>query len=187
MNITIISGSIRNNRNSHRVSLYLEKRFNSEAGIHASIIDLNALNIPLLVDNWDKIPEYDAHAEAVVKQLEQSDAFIWLSPEYNGSYTPALKNFVDHFPLKVFKNKPVGAVSVSTGSIGGIRGGMQLQQLALAVMAYAVPQMLLVPSVTYKFSEEGELLDESFQRFVNLFVNDVLWVSKAFKQSEQKV
>lgn len=184
LNITIISGSIRQNRNSHRVSLYLHTRLNQENDAIASIIDLSVEHLPLLTDSWDKHPEQHEAFSKLVKQMEETDAFIWVSPEYNGSYTPALKNFIDNFPLGALKKKPVGVVSVSTGSIGGIRGGIQMQQLALAIQAYAVPQMLLVPQVTVKFDENGNLLDDLFLKHLNLFIHELSWIGQAIKDKK---
>ena len=181
IHITIISGSIRQSRNSHRVSLSLNTLLNQGSVTSSSIIDLAAEGVPLLNDLWDKHPEYNEAFQKIVTQLENSDAFIWVSPEYNGSYTPALKNFIDNFPLRVFKKKPVGVVSVSTGSIGGIRGGIQMQQLALAIQAYAVPQMLLVPQVHLNFSEEGTALDENFAKQINFFIDEIKWIAEAIK------
>jgi len=185
LNITIISGSIRQSRNSHRISLYLYDRLNKEANTSASIIDLSAEQLPLMTDAWDKHPEQTDAFGKLVTQLEQSDAFIWVSPEYNGSFTPAIKNFIDNFPIRAFKNKPVGVVSVSTGSMGGIRGGIQMQQLALAIQAYAVPQMLLVPQITVKFDEEGKLLDELFNKNLSLFIDELSWIGEAIKEKNK--
>jgi NAD(P)H-dependent FMN reductase len=176
---TIISGSIRQNRNSHRVSMHLMERLNSEPNSKAELIDLAAENLPALTDLWDKHPQHAAAFTKLADTLNNSDAFIWVSPEYNGSYTAALKNFIDHFPKQAFYRKPVGVVSVSAGALGGIRGAMNMQELALAVQGYALPQMLLVPQVTSKFDAAGALTDESFNKQLSLFVTELVWLSEA--------
>ena len=181
INYTIISGSIRQNRNSHRVSLYLMERFNSEPNSQAALIDLAALNLPVMTDLWDKHPQQLEAYTQLANTLKNSDAFIWVSPEYNGSYTPALKNFIDHFPKNAFYRKPVGVVSVSTGSLGGIRGGINMQELAIAVQAYALPQMLLVPQVINKFDLSGALTDTTYTKQVDTFMTELKWLSDAVK------
>jgi NAD(P)H-dependent FMN reductase len=182
LNYTIISGSIRQNRNSHRVSLHLLERLNSEPNSKAELIDLAEANLPIMTDLWDKHPEHTEAFTKLANTLQKSDAFIWVSPEYNGSYTPALKNFIDHFPKQAFYRKPVGVVSVSMGTLGGIRGALNMQELALAVQAYALPQMLLVPQVTNKFDTIGTITDELFNKQLNLFVTELIWISEAVKQ-----
>ncbi|MBC7488600.1 MAG: NAD(P)H-dependent oxidoreductase [Cytophagaceae bacterium] len=181
LNYTIISGSIRQNRNSHRVSLHLMERINSEPNSKAQLIDLAEANLPVMTDLWDKHPQHTEAYTKLADTLKNSDAFIWVSPEYNGSYTAALKNFIDHFPKQAFYRKPVGVVSVSTGALGGIRGAMNMQELALAVQAYALPQMLLVPQVTAKFDSAGAVTDETFSKQLNLFVTELTWLSDALK------
>ncbi len=182
LNYTIISGSIRQNRNSHRVSLHLMERINGEPNSKAELIDLAVANLPVMTDLWDKHPEHTEVYTKLADTLKNSDAFIWVSPEYNGSYTPALKNFIDHFPKQAFYRKPVGVVSVSAGPLGGIRGAMNMQELALAVQAYALPQMLLVPQVTDKFDAVGMITDETINKQLNLFVAELIWLSEAVKK-----
>jgi len=181
LNYTIISGSIRQNRNSHRVSLHLYERLNSEPNSKAEILDLAEANLPVMTDVWDKHPQHTEAYTKLANTLRTTDAFIWVSPEYNGSYTPALKNFIDAFPKSAFYRKPVGVVSVSTGGLGGIRGALNMQELALAVQAYALPQMLLVPQVTAKFDIAGAVTDETFNKQLNLFVSELIWLSEALK------
>ncbi len=45
-----------------------------------------------------------------------ANAFIIVTPEYNGSYTPAMKNLFDHFPKQI--HKPFGIVTASTRGDG---------------------------------------------------------------------
>jgi len=118
-------------------------------------------------------------------KLSAADAMIFVTPEYNGSYSLALKNMVDYFGLKVFEKKAIGVAAVSTGALGGIRAAVQLQQLILAIYAIPVPQMLLVPSVLTRFDEFGKLIDDLFAKNVDRFVNDFLWFAEALHEKKK--
>ena len=67
----------------------------------------------------------------------EADAFILVSPEYNGSYSPAMKNLVDHFPKQ--HHKPFGIATASPGPLGGIRASQQMQLLVNALFGIASP------------------------------------------------
>ncbi len=48
--------------------------------------------------------------------IKEADGFIFLSPEYNFTLSPALTNMVDHFPPSSFRHKPAGVVTYSMGN-----------------------------------------------------------------------
>jgi NAD(P)H-dependent FMN reductase len=174
--IAIISASTRKHRLSHRVALFLNNHLHG-LGYGISLIDLNEYRIPLFEETIDKLDIPDEHVLQVFKKLNDADALIFVSPEYNGSYTSALKNLVDHYPKSTFHRKPIGVVSVSTGALGGMRGALQMQDLAAALYGITLPQMLLVPHVQKNFNEEGNLIDDSFIKNINAFVSEFLWLS----------
>lgn len=103
-----------------------------------------------------------------------ANAFILVTPEFNGSYTPAMKNLLDHFPKQ--GRKPFGIVTASPGMMGGIRATQQMQLLINALFGIASPHMLVVGAVDKKFDAEGNLLDKSFEKNVDVFVNEFLWL-----------
>jgi NAD(P)H-dependent FMN reductase len=105
-----------------------------------------------------------------------SNAFIIVTPEYNGSYTPAMKNLFDHFPKQM--HKAFGIVTASTGSLGGIRASQQLQLLIGALFGIPSPYMLVTPHVDKKFDKEGNLIDQSFSNAIHNFVTEFLWLAE---------
>jgi NAD(P)H-dependent FMN reductase len=112
-----------------------------------------------------------------------ADAFIIVTPEYNGSYSPAMQNMFDHFPKQ--QRKPFGLVTASPGAMGGMRAAMQLQQFTMALFGIPSPYMLLTPQVDKKFDTEGNLLDASFQKSVDTFIKEYLWLAE--KVVDEKV
>jgi hypothetical protein len=48
-----------------------------------------------------------------------------------------------------------------------------------ALFGIAAPNMLLVPFLDQKFSPEGELTDAGFQKSVDTFTNEFLWLAEA--------
>ena len=99
MNIEIISGSPRKDSLSHRVVLFLQKYLSEKTEHNVNIIDVRDWAFPLLqqevFSNVERAPE---ELKPLAKRMFEANAFIMVSPEYNGSYTSALKNLFDHFP-----------------------------------------------------------------------------------------
>jgi len=162
MKITIISSSTRTGRISHRVALALEKQI-KKVGHEAEVIDLLTLELPQFAERLAYLEEKPESWQKTLDTLQASDGLIFLTPEYNGSFSSGLKNCIDVFAKAGFKDKPIGVATGSTGSMGGIRAAYQLQQVILSLGAYPQPQMLTVGSMKKRFDETGELIDADYQ------------------------
>jgi NAD(P)H-dependent FMN reductase len=182
MNITIVSGSIRPGRTSHRVALALEKALTSRA-IGCSILDLQVLNLPPFSERFHLMPEKPGPFLAASEQLQASDGIIFVTPEYNGGITSALKNLIDTFGKVEFAGKPIGVATASTGMMGGVRAAYQLQQTILALQAYPQPQMLLAGEVTKNLDETGEVLNPAFLAKIEAFVGAFVGFASKFQST----
>ncbi|HEY0273330.1 MAG TPA: NAD(P)H-dependent oxidoreductase [Chitinophaga sp.] len=179
MTIAIVSGSTRTGRLSHNVSLVLAAKLQHLTGQVPVMIDLAAYDIPPFEETLDKQSIPSAGLRQISGLLQTADALLFVSPEYNGSYTPALKNMVDSLGKKEFARKVIGSVSVSTGSLGGLRGALSMQQLVLAVWGIALPQMLLVPVVQDKVNHKAEFTDPKFETKATDFLKEFIWLASA--------
>lgn len=184
MNIILISGSTRLSRLSHRVTLALEQKIR-EAGHSAEILDLAAYNFPVFEEVLAKLPDPPAGLREFSEKIRQADAAIFISPEYNGGYSSALKNAVDYLKDREFSGKVVGVASVSSGVLGGIRAALNMQELVLGVGGYAIPQMLTVGEISRRFDETGGLLDPGFAPKMAGFLNSFLWLAAAVFEKKQ--
>ena len=177
MNIEIIAGSPRKESVTHRVALFLQRLLTERTEHNINIIDVRDWALPLLQQevytSVDRTPEV---LKPLSGRMFDANAFILVSPEYNGSYTPALKNLFDHFPKQ--SHKTFGIVTASPGAMGGMRASQQMQLLINALFGIGLPNMLIVPAVDKKFDHEGALLDTGFQKNADLFVHEFLWLAE---------
>ncbi|MBK8555325.1 MAG: NAD(P)H-dependent oxidoreductase [Lewinellaceae bacterium] len=184
MHITIISGSTRLNRQSHSVALALQARIN-DSGIHsAEILDLAAYQFPIMEEVLHRHPNPPDGLDDFAEKIRRSDAHIFVSPEYNGSYTSALKNAVDYLKESEFSKKVIGVAAVSAGGMGGMRAALAMQQLVLGVGAYALPQMLLVGQVGQRFDADGKLLDPLFDKNMQVFLSNFSFLAEAVTEKK---
>ena len=184
MHITILSSSTRIDRLSHRVALALEKIVNAGGQHSASVLDLAAYHFPMIEEVLHRHPNPPEGLAEFSIQIRQSDAHLFVSPEYNGTYTSALKNAVDYLRENEFSKKTIGVVSVSTGALGGIRAALSMQELVLGVSGFPLPQMLTVPQVAQKFEESGEVLDAAFGQKIQAFLGNFFWLAEAVAEKK---
>ncbi len=186
MNIEIVSGSPRNQSVSYRVALFLQKFLSEKSEHTVNIIDVRDWQFPLLqqevFSSVEKAPE---ELKPLAKRMFSANAFILVTPEYNGSYTPAMKNLFDHFPKQL--HKTFGIVTASPGALGGMRASQQIQLLINALFGIGSPHMLITPFVDKKFDADGNLLDASFQNSVDVFVTEFLWLAESLSVEMQEL
>ncbi len=176
MKIEIISGSPRVNSVTRRVALHLKNWISQHTSHETSIIDMKDWNIPHVQSVWVTPDKAPVEFQPLAHRIFDADAIILVTPEYNGSYSPAMKNLLDHFPKQ--HHKPFGIVTASPGAMGGMRASQQLLLLIPALFGITSPYMLVVPAVDKKFSPDGDLLDENFQNSVVNFINEFTWLAE---------
>tara|TARA_B100000963_G_C22621207_1_gene670067 strand:+ start:2297 stop:2896 length:600 start_codon:yes stop_codon:yes gene_type:complete len=120
MKISIISGSHRLNSQSKKISIFLKNNL-SEMGaeLDTFILDLAKQALPL----WS--PEkkegegvWGKAWNSISDNLNKSDGFIFVVPEYGGMATPAAKNIFLLCGNGEFAHKPGLIVSISSGNGG---------------------------------------------------------------------
>jgi NAD(P)H-dependent FMN reductase len=176
MQIEIISGSPRQHSITHRVALYLHKLFLDRTEHEVGLLEVRNYPLPLLQKVFTTVEDAPVEFRELAQRVFSADAFIIVTPEYNGSYSPAMQNLFDHFPKQ--QHKVFGLVTASSGALGGMRAAMQLQQFVLALFGIPSPYMLVTPHVDKKFDEHGNLLDPLFQKSIDVFVNEYLWLTE---------
>jgi NAD(P)H-dependent FMN reductase len=176
MRIEIISGSPRKNSITHRVALHLAKHLTNSTDHEVNLIDVRDWDLPFVQAVYTCVDKTPEPFKALSERIFNADAFILVSPEYNGSYSPALKNLLDHYPKQ--HHKPFGIVTASPGALGGIRGALEMQSLVSALFGIFSPYMLLVGGVEKKFDAEGNLLDENFHHSIHNFESEFLWLAE---------
>ncbi len=176
MNIEIISGSPRKESVSHRVAVFLKKYLTEKTNHTVDIIDVRDWNLPLLQQVFTSVEKTPDAYKPLAQRMFAADAYILVTPEYNGSYSPALQNLMDHFPKQ--SHKAFGVVTASPGAMGGMRATQQLLLLVPALFGIASPYMLVTPFVDKKFDADGNLTDAGFEKSIDLFAKEFLWLAE---------
>ncbi|MAI61202.1 MAG: hypothetical protein CBB87_01780 [Micavibrio sp. TMED27] len=119
MKFVALSGSHRTDSESSKVAHWLIDHLKGK-GHEGSVIDLGKADIPLWsTDAWDQDSELSAFMKPFLKQVDEADALILVSPEWAGMVPGALKNFLLYVSGHVAAYKPTLIVGVSSGR-GGI-------------------------------------------------------------------
>ena len=177
--ISIISSSIRTDRNSHRVALYFKKYLEENNLAIVEILDLKKYNFPLFEERLKFQKSATAAALDFAWKIKSADGVIIITPEYNGGYPASLKNAIDLL-YEEWHHKPVAISTVSDGNFGGSQVLISLQFLLWKMHAWTVPAMFPVPDVIDAFDEMGNLSGSRvFEKRTANFINELLWCIEA--------
>ncbi|MFN8285330.1 MAG: NAD(P)H-dependent oxidoreductase [Chitinophagales bacterium] len=178
MKITIISGSPRKQSVTVRVARFLQKYLQEKYPAHQyTLVAMSEHPLPFVEKVWSTINDVPQEHKELALSVFEADAFILVTPEYNGSYSSALKNLLDHFPKQA--KKVFGISTASPGAMGGMRAAQQMQNMICGMFGVPCPNMLIVPAVDKKFNAESELVEDSFCNSVHTFANEFIWLTEA--------
>ena len=146
------SGSI-NQALARRIARELEAR-------GESVWVANLTNYPMPLYNADDeardgVPD---SAVALAHQLRAAEVLVVVSPEYNGAFTPLLKNTVDwmtRVDVAVLAHLTVLLASASPGKGGGANGAAMVRQWMTNIGVAVAPRTLSVGSAT--LGDDGEV------------------------------
>ncbi len=146
MNLLIVSASQKTNSQSAKVARYLAET--TEHFEQITHLDLCQLNIPFWDGEQSSKEDVTSDWLSVEAQLDSCDAMILITPEWGGTASPLLKNFLLMCDGQQTAHKPALLVSV----VDGISGAYPIAELRMNAFKnnklVAIPDHLIIRNVT---------------------------------------
>lgn len=161
MRLLVLSGSLR--RESFNTALARATREVAPEGVEVEIYDGLGL-IPHYDQDLDhedvETPEPVADLR---RRIEEADALLMITPEYNGATSGVLKNAIDWASARHrgswLRNKTVAVAGASTGQYGALWAQQDLKRILGIAGARVVGGELPVSSAHQRFDAHGRLVD----------------------------
>jgi NAD(P)H-dependent FMN reductase len=131
--LMIVVGSVRPGRVGLPIAEWVKGEAEKTGKFEIDFVDLAELNLPFMDEpNHPRLQKYTKqHTLDWSARVAAAEAFIFVTPEYNYSFSPALKNALDYVSLEWWR-KPLGYVSYG-GVSGGTRGVAALMTVTTAL------------------------------------------------------
>ncbi len=167
LSVLVLSGSSRRDSLNGRLAA-LAARVASEAGAHVDLATPHEFDVP----GYDGDDEADSGipsgAAEFRRRLLGTDAFLLVSPEYNGSMPGVVKNLIDwtsRFRPQPFDGRHALLMSASPSLAGGNRGLWALRVPLEHLGTHVFPDMFSL-SKAHKALVDGDIADPALrQRF----------------------
>lgn len=120
--ITLISATNRPGSFTEKVAAVYRQRLEAK-GVDYRYLSLMDMPQDLINNKMYDLPRNAAMQELEAQYLIPATKFIFIMPEYNGSFPGVLKAFIDASDIRqCFHNKKAALVGVSDGRAGNLRG-----------------------------------------------------------------
>ena len=156
MKLKIILASVRKERLGDRVTSWVTQTLDKES-IKYELLDLKEYTMPF-VDGGQPFSLNKKYPHASVQKwsakIDEADAYIFVTCEYNHGYPASLKNAIDWLGMEWW-GKPIGFVSYSDGPVGGARCVEQLRQVVSNFNMYDIRNAISLGKAQDIITEKG--------------------------------
>jgi NAD(P)H-dependent FMN reductase len=182
INIPIVLGSSRIGRQSFKVARFILSRMTGDPRLRTELLDLGDYDFPIMNQRVSEMKIVPPGLQSFSDKLERADGLFIVSPEYKGGVPGVLKNALDYLKPGIFRRKPVGICTVSSGDFGGLNCLLQLRLTILALGGVPIPDVLPVSRVQDLFNEDGQPRDGTWPTKLMHFIEELLFYAKALAQ-----
>lgn len=164
--LLVIAGSTRSGAFSKQLAR-AACRIAAAAGHEATFVDLREHAMPLYDGDLEAAEGLPAAALRLRVALQQHDAALVVTPEYNASIPAVLKNTLDWLSrphaaepgVSVWKGKVAAIMASSPGALGGLRGLVHLRQVLMNLGALVLTEQFALGNAAAAFGPDGGLVD----------------------------
>lgn len=151
IHITCMVGSISQRSSSLSLANHFRTHFSNDFEI-----DIISVDLPHYNSDIDKDGLRPQQIIKFYEALEKSDAYLFVTPEYNNSIPGVLKNAIDWASRNPhFKDKPALVVANTMGKNGGGRAYIHMIDILHRIPLHVMPgHDILVTDVRTKFTDE---------------------------------
>ncbi len=183
--IAVFIGSVRVNRHADKVAHWVERAL-KERGHTVTVVDPLEYDELLVMKRMFTSEKKPNEKWSVLRNsIISADGYVLVTPEYNHSYSGAIKNALDVF-LEEYYFKPFSIISYSAGGFGGIRAAEHLRAVISELGGVSTPIALSISRVQELFSDDGSLKDSSYTSRLEKMLGEFEWYVAALKSARKK-
>jgi len=175
-NVAVLVGSLRKESFNRKMANALLGM--APPSLALEIVEIR--NLPLYNQDDDANPP--AASAAFKTRIQQADAALFVTPEYNRSVPGVLKNAIDvasrPYGKSAWNGKPAAVISVSPGAIGAFGANHHLRQSLVFLNMPALQQPeAYIGGAAGLFDDQGKLVNDSTRDFLKKFLDAfVAWI-----------
>ena len=157
-NLKIISSSVRPGRKGPTIANWIAETARKNELFNVEVLDLGEINLPLMNErNHPAMKKYEhEHTKQWSAKIEEADAFIFVTAEYDFGYPSSLRNALEYL-FQEWGYKAAGIVSYG-GVSAGTRASNALKNDLAALKIVPLAEQVNIPFFTQFINEQGQFV-----------------------------
>ena len=186
LKILVIPGSLRTG--SHNVKLAAAAAYEfAQAGVDVTRLSLGDFPLPIYDGDLQAKSGVPKHAINLKRMIGSHHGVLLVTPEYNSSVPPLVKNTIDWLSRvqdaneargQVFRERPFAIAAASQGRLGGTRALAALRLILSACHATVVPNQLSLSFADQAYDDMDRLKKEADIEAMKALVRQLIDISQ---------
>ena len=184
--ILVIPGSLRSGSHNAKLAMAAAHEF-AQAGVDVTRISLSDYPLPIYDGDLQAKSGVPKNAVNLKRMMGAHHGVLIVTPEYNSSIPPLVKNTIDWITRvqdphesrgQVFREKPFALAAASEGRFGGARALAALRLILTACHATVVPNQLALSFADQAYDDMDRLKKEADIEALKALVTQLIDVSQ---------
>lgn len=175
--VLIVPGSNRSESLNVKLAGHIAREL-ALMGVDATRLSLADYPMPIYDGDDEAATGIPEPAHKLIAQFKAHDAVVIVSPEYNGSIPPLLKNAIDWMSrdgVAPFRDRVYALAAASPSYRGGLRVMIALRHcLEFALGALIIPEQFMLPNADKAFDKSGALTDQRHAKSLNAMLTGLI-------------
>jgi chromate reductase, NAD(P)H dehydrogenase (quinone) len=186
LKILVIPGSMRTGSHNAKLAMAAAYEF-AQAGVDVTRISLGDFPLPIYDGDLQTKSGVPKNAVNLKRMMGVHHGVVIVTPEYNSSIPPLVKNTIDWVTRvqdphesrgQMFREKPFAIAAASEGRLGGTRALAALRLILSACHATVVPNQLALSFADQAYDDMDRLKKESDIEALKALVTQLIEVSQ---------
>jgi NAD(P)H-dependent FMN reductase len=165
-----VTGSLRQNSNSTKVLSTLLEIAANKFSADVRLLNLRETKLPFYNPSISSADSLYGNIKTISQSVEWADVFVLASPDYHGSMSGTMKNFLDHF-WEEFAGKTFGYLCTSHEK--GLTVMDQMRTAVRQCYGWSMPYGVSINSGE-DLNSNGEIINAQLSKRLNMLVRDLV-------------
>ena len=186
LKILVIPGSLRTGSHNVRLAAVAAHAF-AQAGVEVTRISLADFPLPIYDGDLQAKSGVPKNAVNLKRMMAAHHGILLVSPEYNSSVPPLVKNTIDWITRvqdphesrgQVFRDRPFAIAAASEGRLGGTRALAALRLILAACHAAVIPNQLALSFADQAYDDMDRLKSQADSDGLKQMVRQLIDISQ---------
>ena len=179
--LKIINSTVRPSRKGPIITQWIQEKAQQQGSFGVEVLDLKEINLPLMDEpKHPRLKQYEhEHTKRWSAKVEEADAFIFVTGEYDHNYPAPLRNALEYL-VQEWAYKPAGIVSYG-GVSAGTRAAKSLQGDLASLQVVALKEAVNIPFFTEFIKEDKIVPNEIMDKASDTMLKELVRWAKGMK------